>query len=849
MTTVVDRLSIALATRYTIEREIGRGGMATVYLAQDLKHDRTVAIKVLQPELSATIGTERFDREIRVAAKLQHPHILTLYDSGDADGLLYYVMPFISGESLRSRMDREHLLPIDDALQITREVADALGYAHSMGVIHRDIKPENILLTGGHALVADFGIARAVSSASSEKRLTETGMALGTPLYMSPEQAVGDEVGPTGDLYSLACVLYEMLAGTPPFVGPNSRAIMARHAMDPVPGLQVIRDTVPDEIEDAVLFALAKVPADRPQTALQFTEALGVPLGMTTGRRTAASRITMTRRTARSGAITQLAPTGRRTWLWAGLAVAGLGVIGLVGWRLLGRSPSGAGDAGGLDRHHIAVLYFEDLSTQHDLGYLADGLTEGLITGLGSVNGLSVVSRSGAALYRGSPLGRDSIARALQVGTLVSGTVEPEGDSIRVSVRVSDDAGNEFGRTTFKAGKQDLIQLSDNLAEQAAIQIRKRIGEEVQVSRTRAGTRSADAWALLQRAQSARRRGDSLALTEGGSSGFTEQYLAADSLAAAAERQDPKWVDPVVLRATLAYWRSRRAGDDVALASNMIDTGLMHANRALAMERDDPDALEMRGSLNYWRWLITLEPDSARAARLLASAQADLEASIKVRPTQASAYATLSHMYANLPDKSLVDVILAATKALETDAYLSNADVIINRLAHANYDEGNFAASDRWCSEGRRRFPANWRFFECELLLMTSRFKQPEPARAWVIADSMVALSPAGIDQRYQKLNAQVLMAGILARAGQLDSARNLLNRTRDDPEADPSRDLANISAFVWLLAGDTTKAVGRVKDYLLTNPGRRQGFAENPNWWFRGIQNDPRYREAVGGG
>jgi serine/threonine-protein kinase len=245
MTTVVDRLSIALATRYTIEREIGRGGMATVYLAQDLKHDRTVAIKVLQPELSATIGTDRFDREIRVAAKLQHPHILTLYDSGDADGLLYYVMPFISGESLRGRMDREHLLPIDDALQITREVADALGYAHSMGVVHRDIKPENILLSGGHALVADFGIARAVSSASSEKRLTETGMALGTPLYMSPEQAVGDEVGPTSDLYSLACVLYEMLAGTPPFVGPNSRAIMARHAMDPVPGLQVIRDTVP----------------------------------------------------------------------------------------------------------------------------------------------------------------------------------------------------------------------------------------------------------------------------------------------------------------------------------------------------------------------------------------------------------------------------------------------------------------------------------------------------------------------------------------------------------------------------------------------------------------------------
>jgi serine/threonine-protein kinase len=850
MTTVVDRLSIALADRYTIEREIGRGGMATVYLAQDLKHDRTVAIKVLQPELSATIGTERFDREIRLAARLQHPHILALYDSGNADGLLYYVMPFINGESLRDRMNREHLLPIDDAIQITREVADALGYAHSAGVIHRDIKPENILLTGGHALVAHFGIARAVSSASSEAKLTETGMALGTPLYMSPEQAVGDEVGPTSDLYSLACVLYEMLAGTPPFVGPNSRAIMARHAMDPVPGLQVIRETVPDEVEDAVLFALAKVPADRPQTALQFTEAMGAPLGSTTGRRTASSRITMSRRAARTSEIAQLQPVARRKpWLWIAAAVVGLGVLGIAGWKLLGGKRPAAADSAGLDRHHIGVLYFEDLSPQHDLGYLSDGLTEGLITALNSVTGLSVVSRSGAALYRGSALGRDSIARALQVGTLVTGTVEPEGDSIRVGVRVSDDAGTEFGRTTFKAGKQDFIRLSENLVEQAAGQIRKRIGEEVQVRQTRAGTESAEAWALLQRAQGARRKGDSLALAEGGSAGFTEQYRAADSLAGAAERQDPKWVDPIVLRATLAYWRSRRAGDDAALMASMIDTGLMHANRALALERDNPDALEMRGSLNYWRWLIALEPDSAKAARLLATAQADLEMSTKVRPTQASAYAMLSHMYANLPDKSLVDVILAATKALETDAYLSNADVIINRLAHANYDEGNFAAADRWCSEGRRRFPSNWRFYECQLLLMTSRFKTAEPARAWAIADSMVALSPAGVDRRYQQLNAQVLVAGILARAGQVDSARRLLNRTQDDPEADPSRDLANISAFVWLLAGDTTMAAKRVKDYLLTNPGRRRDFAENPNWWFRGIQNDPRYRQAVQGG
>ena len=645
MSTIEERLASSLAERYAIEREIGRGGMATVYLAQDIKHDRTVAIKVLQPELSATIGTDRFDREIRVAAKLQHPHILSLYDSGEADGLLYYVMPFVEGESLRDRMDREKLLPIEDAIQIALEVADALGYAHSRGVVHRDIKPENILLSGGHALVADFGIARAVSSAGSEQRLTETGMALGTPIYMSPEQAVGDDVGPTSDLYSLGCVLYEMLAGTPPFTGPNSRAIMARHAMDPVPGLQVIRDTVPDEIEDAVFFALAKVPADRPQTAHQFAEALGVPLGMTASRRSSGSaRVTMSRRTARTGTYAVEPVKSRKPWIWAASGVFVIGVSAFAGWRFLEKDPP-ADDAGGLDRHNIAVLYFEDRSPQGQLAYLADGLTEGLITSLGGGRGLSVISRNGVSQYRGSSLGPDSIARALQVGTVVTGTVEPENDSVRVSVRVLDDAGNEFGRTTFKEDAKNLAGLSASLAEQAALQIRKRIGEEVQITQTRAATGNTEAWALYQRAEGARRRGDSVAQAGDAGPNFVRQFQAADSLAAAAEARDPKWVDPPVLRATLAYWRSRRAGDDAALASRMIDSGLAHANRALTLDENNAAALEMRGSINYWKWLLTLEPDSARAARLLAGAQADLESVTRNNAAQsAGAWAMLSHM-------------------------------------------------------------------------------------------------------------------------------------------------------------------------------------------------------------
>src|SRR5882762_2728416 len=229
-----ERLRIALADRYALERELGRGGMAVVFLARDLRHDRAVAIKVLRHEIAAALGAERFLREIQIAAKLHHPHILPLYDSGAAADQLYYVMPYVDGKSLRERLDQETQLPLEDALTIARQVAGALAYAHSHDVVHRDIKPENILLESGEAVVADFGIARAITAAGGDK-LTQTGMAIGTPLYMSPEQAGGGAVDGRSDLYSLACVLYEMLAGHPPFLGGTAQAILARHALDPVP--------------------------------------------------------------------------------------------------------------------------------------------------------------------------------------------------------------------------------------------------------------------------------------------------------------------------------------------------------------------------------------------------------------------------------------------------------------------------------------------------------------------------------------------------------------------------------------------------------------------------------------
>ncbi len=278
MTDALTRLTTALTDRYTIERELGAGGMATVYLAHDVRHDRPVALKVLRPELAAILGGERFLKEIRLTANLQHPHILGLHDSGEADGLVYYVMPYVEGESLRERLAREHQLPIEDVIRIATEVAGALDYAHRHGVIHRDIKPENILLHDGSAMVADFGIALAASRSDSGSRLTETGMSLGTPHYMSPEQAMGErEITAKSDVYALGCVVYEMLSGEPPFTGPTAQAIVARVMMEQPRSLTLQRHSIPPHVEAAVNRALEKLPADRFTSAAQFAEALTRP--------------------------------------------------------------------------------------------------------------------------------------------------------------------------------------------------------------------------------------------------------------------------------------------------------------------------------------------------------------------------------------------------------------------------------------------------------------------------------------------------------------------------------------------------------------------------------------------
>ncbi|HET9039112.1 MAG TPA: protein kinase [Gemmatimonadales bacterium] len=415
---LLEQLAAALGDRYRVERELGRGGMAVVFLAEDLKHHRRVAIKLLKPELSALLGSERFLREIEIAASLQHPHILPLYDSGQADGLLFYVMPFAEGESLRQRLAREGQLPLDAALRITREVGSALQYAHEHGVVHRDIKPENIMLSGDQAVVADFGIARALYAANADQ-LTLSGMVVGTPQYMSPEQAGGGAADARSDQYSLACTLYEMLSGQPPFTGPTSHLVLARHSLEPVPSLRVVRQTVPVGMEAAIVRAMAKVPADRFASMQRFVDALESP------------DVTSDRPAVSAPVPGHPEPRARRR----ALAALGAGVLVATAawWFSAGRTRRADPAPSAITA--VAVLPFQDLAGSPDSAYLGEGITEGLTADLAQVASLKVISRSSGTVAQetGRPLAE--LARELGVEGVVKGSIRRVGDTVRVSVR------------------------------------------------------------------------------------------------------------------------------------------------------------------------------------------------------------------------------------------------------------------------------------------------------------------------------------------------------------------------------------------------------------------------------
>ena len=459
------RLQEALAGRYRIERELDRGGMSTVYLAEDLKHQCSVALKVLDPKLAAVLGPERFLREIKLSARLTHPHVLPLLDSGAAGEDLYYVMPYVVEGSLRGRLKREKQLPLDDALQIAREIADALSYAHAHGVVHRDIKPENILLSGGHAVVADFGIARAIDHAGGEK-LTESGIAVGTPAYMSPEQAAGSrDLDGRSDLYSLGCVLYEMLAGVPPFSGTTAESLRHQHMNVAPRPVTELRPAVPGWVAVAVQRALAKAPADRFSPVTLFAEALAHPEIPPVPDPPLPRPQLTTHRALRRAERAGRRRGERRAWALSGVALALLAVLAYIL----------------IDYDHdppqhirsLAVLPLENLSGDAAQQYFANGMTEELITQLTPIESLTVISPTTVMYYASTKMKLPELARALHVDGIVAGSVMRSENLVRINVQLLDGPRDQLvWAESYERESKDVIRLQREVARDITRKIR-----------------------------------------------------------------------------------------------------------------------------------------------------------------------------------------------------------------------------------------------------------------------------------------------------------------------------------------------------------------------------------------
>ncbi|MEA3245703.1 MAG: protein kinase [Gemmatimonadota bacterium] len=599
MPTIADRLSDALGDRYEIGRELGHGGMAIVYLAQDRKHGREVAIKVLQPELAATVGAERFLREIEMAARIRHPHIVPLYDSGDAGGLLYYVMPFLGGESLRTRLDRDKQWPIDDAVRIANEVAEALSHAHAQGVVHRDIKPENIMLEAGHAVVADFGIAKAVSAPGGG--ITETGLSVGTPSYISPEQASGDaNVDGRADLYSLACVLYEMLAGRPPFVGPTAASVIQQHlTLEPVP-LTSLRPAVPGGISVAVHRALAKAPTDRFTTVAQFAEALRLPTA------------------TRPPAAPPGASARRIPWRPRWLVAAGIVVIAAAAaWA--------ARDMLGVGRQRIdslAVLPLDNLSGDPGEEYFVNGVHDALIGELSKISGLNVVSRTSVMSYRGTTKRTPEIAAELHTDGLIEGSVIRSGNTVRIQIQLIDARQDRhIWSRTYDRDVTNVLSAMGEVAGTIAGEVRVALTSQ-EVAHLAAG-RGVDPVA-----QEHYLRGRDLVYRRDSASLPTAIAELKEAI-----RRDPSYASPY---ASLAFAYVYAANGGVFPESSYVwhARALAAASRAVALDSLNPEGYAVRG----YQGLYTGAPAD--------STELVLRRAIALRPNYAEAWGWLAQAIA-----------------------------------------------------------------------------------------------------------------------------------------------------------------------------------------------------------
>jgi serine/threonine-protein kinase len=812
--------------------------MAIVYLAEDIPHEREVAVKVLSPQLGSAIDGERFKREIRIAAQLSHPNILPAYDSGSNNGVLYYVMPYVPGESLRKRLDRVGQLTIDDAITITCEVADALEYAHGQGIVHRDIKPENILLQSGHAVVADFGIARLVQDVESD-RLTGTGMSIGTATYMSPEQFSGVQLDGRSDMYSLACVLYEMLVGSVPFEGKSAMTIMARHTMGQVPSIRIVRNAVPQELEDIIMQAMEKTPADRFASVGEFKAAL-LGGGVTKTFRATRS-YTLAHRSGQHDTGRRVSP--RKVALAASVAAVLL-TAGILGARTL-LSSSKTALAGDLNASRVGVLYFADESRNGELRYLADGLTESLIDQLAQVKVLDVVSADGVRPFRGSTIPLDSISRVLKVNTIVRGAVEPSSKGVKVTVRLVDALSDvDVGKKSFELDTTDAAGLQRRVAVEVSEFLRRQLGDQVRLRDQRKGTTNSEAWMLVQRAEKRWKDADSLVSAHADAPAQLA-FAQADSFLTRAEQVDKQGAEAPTVRAGLALARARSLTRDPARMSVAVDSGLAAVERALAVDPRDVDAMQYKGELLFTQFSRHLIADPARSERVLVQAESTLTKAVEIDKNHAGAWAALSAVYARQSELQKANV--AAYNAYKADAYLSSAKAVMSRLYTTYYNLESFPEAMQWCDEGHRRFPREPFFVECRLSMYLTRYKQPDVDSAWAYAKQYAELYPDSARVVPRK-KAEVFVAGTLVRANLKDSANHVLMRTRATPQEDPHHEVQGYEVVVRVMMNEQDEAIRLIEDYLTVNPDHRRGFTARTVWWWRDLQGNKKFQRLIAG-
>lgn len=778
-----ERLQSGLADRYHLERELGRGGMATVFLAHDLRHKRPVALKVLHPELAQTLGLERFQREIETAARLQHPHILTVLDSGKAAGQLWFTMPYVEGESLRDRLQREQQLPVDDAIRIATDAARALEYAHQHRVVHRDIKPENLLLTtDGSTLVADFGIARALSG--GDDHLTQTGMSVGTPTYMSPEQAAADRgLDARTDIYSLGCVLYEMLAGEPPFTGPTAQAVIAKRLSGEVPRVRHVRPSVPEELEQAVTRALAPVAADRFASAAEFARALRPTVATPTAMPTVP--LVPAAGPGSSGGTTPRSSARRRIPVVATALVLGflIGLGVLFAWR---RSHAGVGETGGAKV--LAVLPFENLGDSANT-YFADGVANDVRTKLSQLTGVEVIARSSSNEYRHTQKTVPQIARELGVDYLLTGTVEwdkiPGGISrVRVTpelveVRPGHAPRSKWGQL-FDASLADVFQVQAEIATRVAGALNVALGTEQQRVIAQRPTANLAAYNAFLKGQAAVDRAYEQADQQKlrGALHYYEQAVALDPTFVNA------WVELALEYTGLTF--TELSPSDSSQARQAVE-------RAAALAPDDP---EVQLALGRYTEMVRRDPAGART---------EYEAGLKAAPGNVRLLGALADLEINLG--RLNEAVTHSLQAQALDPRSADATATLATALHM-----------------LRRYPEALQAYEHDRALKPMSLL-PVELEAMVhlaqgdLAGARTVLASAAKDVDSTKLMALVANAWDLAWV--LDSAQQDLVLQQPSQAFDENPVYRNIiHAQIYYLRGD------RVRTRLYADSARR-GFDE----------------------